>query len=144
VVKQLELVYGNQRWNQAAAFSVRVKVFVEEQHIDIKDEFDRFDTAENRYFVIYDEELPVATARFQEMAGNAIQPDRVCVLKEYRGLGLGVQLMNAIEQHTGAKFAYLNSEVTAVDFYEKLGYKTSGGHFREDGIPVVKMQKQLR
>ncbi|MDR0922355.1 MAG: GNAT family N-acetyltransferase [Lactobacillales bacterium] len=140
----MNLIYSNQRWNQAAAFFVRMNVFVIEQKISIQDEFSQIDQEDTRYFVIYDNEKPVATACFQELEGNAIQPDRVCVLKEYRKLGLGTQLLNAIEAHTGAKFSRLHAEISAIEFYEKLGYKISGGYFKEDGIPVVRMIKQLR
>lgn len=138
--------FGNERWNQAAAFALRYEVFVLEQGISLKDEFDSIDDFEKKYYVIYEKSLVLATARFQIINKQIIQLDRLCVKKEYRETGIGTKLVLEIERcalQDRFLTAILSAEKTAVNFYQKLGYKIYSKEYYEDGIPCVQMRKEL-
>ncbi|MHC5230030.1 GNAT family N-acetyltransferase [Enterococcus sp. LJL99] len=138
--------FGNERWNQAAAFALRYDVFVLEQGISLEDEFDSIDASEKKYYVVYEKSTVLATARFQIIDEQTIQPDRLCVKKEYRGTGIGTKLLLEIERcasQDGFSNAVLSAEKTAVNFYQKLGYKINSKEYYEDGIPCVQMKKDF-
>lgn len=78
----------------ADAFYVRRKVFVEEQNIPECDEFDGSDIGVIQA-VVYNNNSPVATGRLIKVE-NEMRIGRVAVLKEYRGTGTGKLLMNSL------------------------------------------------
>ena len=142
----MHIHFGNERWNQAAAFALRYEVFVLEQGISPIEEFDMFDLPNQKYYVVYEKSTVLATARFQIIDEQTIQPDRLCVKKDYRGTGIGTKLLFEIERcalQDGFSSAILSAEKTAINFYQKLGYKISSKEYDEDGIPCVQMNKDL-
>ena len=142
----MHIHFGNERWNQAAAFALRYEVFVLEQGISLKEEFDSLDCFDKNYYVIYNESTVLATARFQIIDQQTIQPDRLCVKKEYRGTGLGTKLVLEIEKYAlnnGFSIAILSAEIAAIKFYQKLGYENNSKEYHEDGIPCIQMKKTL-
>lgn len=131
---------------QAAAFYLRYQIFVLEQDILPELEFDQLDTPDRQYFVIFDDKLPVATIRYQKMNDLTLNPDRLCVHFDYRGQGLGANLLKSIEERAmneGCCCSILSAEVSARSFYEKADYQVISDIFEEDGIPCVKMKKIL-
>ena len=71
---------------------------------------------------------------------------RLAVSDRHRGLGLGVALVQAIEQRAqerGLRVIYLSSQSYAVAFYERLGYAAYGEEFDDAGIPHRHMCKLL-
>ena len=131
---------------RAAAFYLRYQIFILEQEISPEDEFDALDTADRHYYVLFDNELPIATIRYQKLDKQTLNPDRLCVLPDYRQQGLGAKLLTSIEQRAiseKCKRSILSAETTAQQFYENLGYHVISDIFIEDGIPCVKMQKAL-
>lgn len=140
--------FGNQPWIRAAAFYLRYQVFVEEQKIDPKLEFDALDASDRCYFVSFVADQPVATIRYQAFAEDptAIQPDRFCVAQEFRNQGIGSDLLRRYEErarHAGFLRSILSAELSAQDFYLKAGYSSVGAPFEEDGILCVRMIKKL-
>ncbi len=68
---------------------------------------------------------------------------RVIMDKEYRGQGLGEELMKACLQWTKEKLGdeiRLSAQVYALTFYEKLGFETVGQSYMEDDIPHIAME----
>ncbi|MGC6767071.1 GNAT family N-acetyltransferase [Enterococcus sp. LJL128] len=142
----MKLHFGNERWNQAAAFALRYEVFVKEQHISIEDEFNRLDTPDRKYFVLYDGRDIVGAVRYQMDEEEIIVPDRLCVHEDYRRKGMGSKLIKALEEKAaseGFKTSTLSAEINVVPFFEKLGYTKKSGTFLEDNILCVKMSKNL-
>jgi len=126
------------------AFSIRKKVFVEEQHVPHELEIDEYEN-ESAHFVLYDENHPIGTGRFRIMDGKG-KVERICVLKEFRGTGAGNRIMNAIENHAkthGVKVLKLNSQTSAIPFYEKIGYTIVSDEFMDAGIPHKTMEKDI-
>ena len=129
------------------AFSIRKKVFVEEQGVPLEDEFDRFDTleADCKHLLVYYKEEAVGTGRvrFIDHVGKL---ERICILERYRKFGLGkiiIQTLETISLETGMSSVKLHGQTQAEGFYKKLGYHTSSDVFMEDGIPHVQMNKEL-
>ncbi|MEK4564587.1 GNAT family N-acetyltransferase [Alkalihalobacillus sp. FSL R5-0424] len=128
------------------AFSVREKVFVEEQGVSSDLEKDALDATATHY-VLYDQSgQPAGAARTRHIDTYA-KVERVCISKDLRGQGAGVALMNCIERellmNQKIPTAKLNAQVHAVRFYEHLGYTICSDEFMDAGIPHVTMKKQL-
>jgi len=100
------------------------------------------------HFVIHDSqaERPVGTARLRPPEEGVAKPERVAVLEEYRGYGLGRKLMSLIEAEArsqGCERAALHAQTHVVEFYEDLGYEVVSDEFEEAGIPHVEMATEL-
>lgn len=136
------LVESNPQLNDA--YSVRVKVFVEEQKVPPEEELDQFEETA-MHFVVYDKEKPIGAGRLRELDGYG-KVERICIDADYREKGIGKLLMEKIEAE-GAKRGFsafkLNSQVQAINFYRKLGYEVSSGEFLDAGIPHVTMKKHI-
>ena len=121
---------------------VREEVFIVEQHVPLEMEWDGLDP--NACHVL-------AQSRNGEAMGTArLLPDgqigRMAVLKEWRGLGVGSALLEALLQMArtrGFSKVFLNSQIRAVAFYSRHGFKVAGGEFMDAGIPHVRMVLHL-
>ncbi|MEH7491169.1 GNAT family N-acetyltransferase [Neobacillus niacini] len=129
------------------AFHIRKAVFVEEQGVPLKDEFDEFDNLNGQceHILVYYEEKPVGTGRLRWVDAFG-KLERICILEPYRKFGLGKVIITALEgiaQERGTKKVKLHGQTHAEGFYKKLGYQTSSRVFIEDGIPHYLMTKEL-
>ncbi|WP_165006634.1 MULTISPECIES: GNAT family N-acetyltransferase [unclassified Enterococcus] len=139
-------IFGHEEWIRAASCYLRYDVFVLEQKIPAEMEFDGKDLPGQEYFLILDQNKPVATLRYQKKNTECIQPERFCVAKDYRGRGLGRRLLNAAEKkavENGFSSSYLVAEMTAVPFYIKQGYQSCSEPFIEDEVLCIGMEKAL-
>lgn len=122
-------------------YQVRHEVFVIGQNVPIELEQDEMDPL-CIHFLALDGRFPVGTARV-DREGHI---GRVAVLESYRGKGVGTKLMKAAIQRAqseGCPAALLNSQVSAVEFYSKLGFEPYGAEFIEAGIAHVAMRLPL-
>lgn len=129
-----------------AAFAIRRDVFIKEQGIPPHLERDEFDES-STHFVAYDGDKIVATARVQALPSDIGIVERVCVMKEYRGTGLGVLIMKEVEKYAKQvelKRLKLTAQSFAVPFYEKLHYESTSPEFMDSGIPHRVMEKSLK
>lgn len=126
------------------AKEIRKRVFVEEQ--GFQNEFDEIDQI-SKHIVLFDENQAVATCRvFWNEKEQCYHIGRVAVLKEYRGQGIGEQVMLAAQrciQDLGGKEIELSGQVRVASFYEKMGYQKQGEEYLDEGCPHVKLRKQL-
>jgi len=121
---------------------IRHTVFTVEQKVDTTLDFDGLDDKAIQVLCT-DQGLPVGTGRML----NDGHIGRVAVLREYRDKGVGAGLMKAlIETARTRRFreVYLYAQVTAVPFYEKLGFEATGDNFTEAGIRHTPMSLGLR
>lgn len=69
------------------------------------------------------------------------------VISKYRKRGMGKILMSSaiefIKELNIYKKIYLEAQVYAVGFYEKLGFIKVGKEFLEDGIPHIVMESKI-
>lgn len=140
-------IVGDER-ERADAFAVRRTVFVEEQGVDEAIEYDEHDEPEATaaHFVAYDGPEPVGAARLREPEDGLGKVERVAVLAEHRGEGVGRKLMQAVEREAerrSLETLKLHAQTRVEEFYDRLGYQRRGEEFEEAGIPHVKMVKSL-
>ena len=124
--------------DKGKCFSIRRDVFVREQNISGKIEFDD-ENVDAKYFIAQYKNIFVGTARYR-LTDFGIKLERFAVLKSYRNLGVGKKLvlyiLNSIKDD---KFIYLHAQESVIGFYLKLGFKKIGSQFFEAEIPHQKM-----
>ena len=119
-------------------FLIRKEVFVNEQKCDPEDEYENEE--DSIHFLLLDNNNPVATARYRETK-NGIKMERFAVLKNMRGKGYGLMILNYMinDLSDNKLIKYLHAQVQVVGFYEKVGFKKIGNQFDEVGIMHYKM-----
>lgn len=126
-------------------YQIRKEVFIQEQGVPADIEVDDKES-ESVHFILYNEKIPAGAGRlrFQEETAKA---ERVCVVKESRGTGMGRVLMKEMEKYAikaGASRMKLNAQLHAAVFYTQIGYETvSAEPFLDAGIEHVTMEKRL-
>jgi len=73
---------------------------------------------------------------------NSAKIQRVCVLKDFRGTGIGLFMMSNLHEYLINKNINkitLSSQDHAIEFYKKLGYIELGNEYLEAGIIHKKM-----
>ena len=128
----------------AQCFQIRTAVFVAEQRVPLELEMDGYDAAAT-HFLLRDDETPLATARLLDKHSLA-KIGRVAVLKDARGRGLGVRLMQTVldeARRRGFTEAILDSQTYAMPFYARLGFVAEGEEFDDADIPHFLMRRLL-
>ncbi|MGQ3888404.1 GNAT family N-acetyltransferase [Legionella sp. CNM-1927-20] len=125
--------------------AIRKKVFVEGQKVPLAEELDGKDNKSTHYLLTIDQ-IPVGVARVRYL-NNTAKIERVAILPDYQGQGLGNQLMQVIiaelKQDKKITTAKLGAQSHAVSFYEKLGFKVYGNEYMDAGIPHKDMVLNL-
>ena len=122
--------------------AVRQAVFVEEQQVPLEIELDERDPACLHVVAIIGTGCPVGTARMT-IDGHI---GRCAVLKEWRGRGIGSRLVSGLidmARELDLASVYLNSQIQAVPFYEKLGFHVTGEVFYEANIAHREMIRTI-
>lgn len=126
-------------------FRLRREVFVDEQHVPIELEIED-DEDHYTHLLLRDEAgAVVATARLA-ILDDAAKAQRVAVAKAMRGKGAGAAVMQALHDEArrhGRTRVVLSAQVTAIPFYERLGYVASGPVYDDAGIPHRDMSVTL-
>lgn len=131
-------------------FALRIEVFVKEQNVPIELELDDKDHSDNTVHIGYfnDNKL-IGVARLIDMDKDVIHIGRVVIDKEYRGEGIGRELIIGCE--TTAKnilkreiIIELSAQIQAEKFYESLGYnRVNDKIYLDAGIEHVDMRKVI-
>jgi predicted GNAT family N-acyltransferase len=126
------------------ASEIRKDVFIGEQGFE--SEFDQTD-AKATHLLLFRDGIPAGTCRFfpGETAGDYLI-GRLAVRKEYRGLGLGAELMRAAEEEIRKERGHtvaLHAQQQARPFYEKQGYSAYGEGDLDEGCPHIWMRKKI-
>lgn len=126
-------------WQQAfeEAFSIRKRVFIEEQGVPEELEIDEFDPS-SQHAIAYVDALGVGTARLVRQNQQQAQIGRMAVLAAFRKQGIGKALLTSLmslAQEEGVLELTLHAQVYAIPFYEKFGFIAQGPSYDEAGIP---------
>ena len=116
-------------------YTVRAIVFIGEQQCPYNEEIDEHEHSCIHILGELDGE-PVAAARLR-FPGSYAKLERIAVRTEWRGQGLGRQLVEyMIEQSRKRGFTTLkmHAQIHLVDFYAKHGFVRHGDIFDEAGI----------
>ena len=138
---QVECVRADWDKDRPVLEHIRRAVFIEEQQIAEKDEWDAEDPGSVHVLARLNRD-PVGTGRLN-LAGKI---GRIAVLARLRGRGIGTQiLLQLLEEarRQGIREPYLHAQLQAVSFYERLGFSREGDTFDEAGIPHVRMSLVL-
>jgi predicted GNAT family N-acyltransferase len=126
------------------AFRIRKEVFVNEQKVPEDMELDEFEQGSVHFLAFNNLKQPVGTSRWR-FTENGVKLERFAVIQSARGKGVGAALLNAVlkdvfrnPNFTGQNI-YLNAQIAAVGFYQRLGFGTTGSPFDECGIQHLKM-----
>lgn len=116
----------------ADAWAIRRAVFIGEQGVTEAEELDGLDDhpTTRHVLAVTNDGDAIGTARLLVDRPGLVHVGRVAVLARHRGTGAGVALMSALEEialaectdETGRVRIELSAQVTAIDFYRRLGY----------------------
>ena len=131
-------------------FALRIEVFVEEQKVPMELELDEKDHSENTIHIGYfnDDKL-IGVARLIDLDKDVIHIGRVVIDKEYRGQGIGRELIigceNIAQQILKRKIIIeLSAQIQAENFYKSLGYnRVNDKIYLDAGIKHVDMRKVI-
>lgn len=128
------------------ALQIRRAVFVHEQKVPADLEIDDLETV-SEHLVFYHNDTPIGTGRIYECEKGVFKVQRVAIDKEFRGQGIGAQLLKEIERHIHmehhGEWMVLDAQLHALPFYQKLGFQSEGPSFMDAGILHKKMTKQI-
>ncbi len=137
-------------------FGIRRSVFVGEQKVPLSIEIDEYENLEDTvHLIALDETGSAAGAgRFINYPGRggsgpsekAAKLGRVCVAREFRGLGLGRLIVEKLIEEArrrGYKKLLLHSQAYIAGLYEKFGFVRRGEIFKEAGIDHIEMIAEL-
>lgn len=135
---EIKKILFDEKNNLEKCFQIRKEVFVKEQKCDPSDEYENEE--DSTHFLLIDDNTAVATARYRQTK-NGIKMERFAVLKEMRGKGYGLLILNHMiaDLSNNKLIKYLHAQVQVVGFYEKVGFKKIGEQFDEVGIMHYKM-----
>ena len=125
--------------------AIRMKVFVEEQHVPVEYEIDTYDDTATHFAAFADDEI-AGTCRLIKK-GLSMKIGRVAVLKDHRLQGIGRALMEHAITHARqqkCQTCELTAQLPVIPFYEKLGFLAHGEVFMEVHIPHRAMTLHLQ
>lgn len=133
-----------QSWQDAEgeSFSIRKRVFIEEQGVPEEMELDEYDPVAWHALVYLDSQC-IGTARLVILndgvggIGGIGRVGRMAVLPKYRRQGHGGHLLAALldqGKSQGITQFELHAQLSAIAFYEQFGFITQGAIYDEAGI----------
>ena len=123
----------------------RSQIFILEQNMHCQD-MDGIDF-EARHFFLEENSKILAYLRafYTDDSKSVVKIGRV--LSITHGVGLGTNIMKRaiadIKKNMKCQILSLNSQKSAIGFYEKLGFKTISDEFLEEGVIHLKMQLEI-
>ncbi|TCI20696.1 GNAT family N-acetyltransferase [Exiguobacterium sp. SL-9] len=139
----LKIEHGTEAELIEQARVVRATVFIHEQGIAPELEYDELDP-DCIHFVGTVEGEPVTTARLRPIGDGIGKVERVATIATARGNGYAKEIMLAIEsvaRTNELRELKLGAQLTALPFYERIGYEAYGDEFLDADIPHRMMHK---
>jgi predicted GNAT family N-acyltransferase len=127
---------------------LRWTVFVEEQGVRPSDELDGHDRSDAVHALASLDGVPCGAGRLIFTAPSVARIQRMAVIDDVRGQGVGRALLEFLEQEArrrGATKLTLSAQVQAKPFYAKAGYTASGGEQggeHDDGTGILHQEMQ--
>ncbi len=126
------------------ARNIREEVFLKEQ--GFQSDRDQIDDIAI-HIVGFENDTPVATCRvFESETKGVYILGRLAVIKEYRGRGLGKEMIRQAEKcvkEIDGESLTMHSQLHAKEFYSKLGYQEYGQVEYEQNQPHIWMKKRF-
>jgi len=118
--------------------AIRHTVFVQEQKVDEKEEYDQYEETSSHFLALADDRA-AGTARWRETE-KGFKLERFAVLENFRGVGVGAGILKTILEEViplakaKDKPIYLHAQVRVLQFYIKAGFEAYGEEFVEADI----------
>ncbi|MEI7633906.1 MAG: GNAT family N-acetyltransferase [bacterium] len=130
------------------ARQIRIKVFVDEQHVSFEDEFDTIDRGAFHVLAYDAGGNPGGTGRLYDDADDPASAHigRMAVMREERGTGCGGAIMQALideAQRRDYRRIVLSAQVHAIGFYARFGFHVTSDEYTDVGIPHRDMERIL-
>jgi len=97
-------------------------------------------------FALMLENKPVACVQIKPLSKTQVKLRQMAINPDFQRRGLGKMLIQKVEaylQTQGFRNIELNARKTALEFYQKSGYKIASDEFFEIGLPHFKMIKKI-
>ena len=142
--------------DRQACYALRRAVFVAEQGVPLELEIESDEQEDHcTHLLVRDDDRDddrgrgavVATARLKVLDGGEAKAQRVAVVASARGKGAGAAVMHALHDEAwrrGCTRVVLSAQVTAIPFYERLGYVAVGPVYDDAGLPHRDMSLHRR
>ena len=124
--------------------ALRIQIFIIEQNCPYQEVDGKDKLAHHLFFKNETDEI-IAITRIlpQGISYEEVAIGRVVVHEDYRGAGLGNQLMsdsmNFVRDKYGEVPVRLSAQKHLENYYGNHGFKSTGKEYLEDGIPHVEM-----
>lgn len=144
-MNNLQIKQVNYSEAKSAIKAIRVKVFQEEQKVSEELEFDGLDESSIQ-LLAYMNDKSVGTARIRDVGEQTAKIERLAVLSEARGIGIGKKMMKTaleILVNSNYRTVIIHAQEYIKQMYQKLGFEQIGDIFEEANIPHVKMIKKI-
>lgn len=106
-------------------YRIRKAVFQDEFGAPEERDLDGNDHMSQHYLVVF-EGRPVGVGRWRITLGGNATLERIAVLPEFRGGGIGTLLVRHMLRDMPPRHTFITSLPGAVGFFEKLGFKQNG------------------
>jgi predicted GNAT family N-acyltransferase len=129
----------------ARCLELRRVVFIVEQSVPLPEDVDGLDP-QCIHFLAFGGGIDLGTARLRFTVEGSAKAERVAVLQESRGQGVGRVLMLALQSEAGRRghrTVKLSAQEEAIPFYEGLGYVAHGPSYLDANIPHRDMSLAL-
>jgi GNAT superfamily N-acetyltransferase len=135
--------YGTKEYKQM--IDLRYEILRKPLHLSF--EKHELDKEKNDILIgAFEEEKMLGCCLLTRIDKNCVRLRQMAVQNNLQGKGIGAAMMNFAEnvaRDAGYKKMVMHARKTAIGFYEKFGYKVSGGEFIELSIPHYIMDKKL-
>ena len=142
----LDIRFTQNNKDMLSCLDLRRTVFIEEQNVPENEEVDG-DDPDCDHILLTVSDIPVGTARLKYY-NDFIKVQRVCVLKNYRGQGIGSKIINFIIRHVEKNdirsSVRLGSQIHALEFYKRLGFIEFGEDYLDACILHIDMEFQIK
>lgn len=127
--------------------AVREAVFMREQNVPPKLEWDGLDEASRHVLAVSAKGDAIGCGRIVPPKGRApARIGRLAVLREWRGKMVGTALLEALLDYARSKNypkVVVSAQVQALQFYRRFGFEEEGAEYLDAGIPHVTMHLDL-
>ncbi|OLY81379.1 UPF0039 protein YybD [Smittium mucronatum] len=150
--KSLKLILAKTQEELDQGAKVRSIVLTTEMGFDVASQIDEKDSISKYVLATIttpeNKTIPIGSLRLYRYSPKVVKIGRVAVLKDYRSLGVGKEMMLFAEdfiwnydEYAGVEEIGLNSVFEKQEFYKKLGYHTVGDMFLEENHPHIYMAR---
>jgi len=105
---------------------------------------DTADEDQQLHFAVFQDGTLLACVVAKALGSGAVKLRQMTVCPQQQRKGVGRQLLRFVEntlRQRGFQRIEMSARQSAIGFYEKLGYRTAGESYIEQGIPHIKMQR---